>query len=73
MTGVNEENVKKDPTKLGEIPSSPPFIDDPLNANEPQCDDGAKQSDLLYGIDDVPSWYMCIFLGFQVRMKCGYR
>ncbi len=25
-----------------------------------------EKEQLLYGIDDVPPWYMCLFLGFQV-------
>ena len=26
----------------------------------------AKQTDLTYSIDDVPPWYLSLFLGFQV-------
>ena len=25
-----------------------------------------KRSEVLYGVDDVPPWYMCLLLGFQV-------
>jgi hypothetical protein len=24
---------------------------------------------LLYALEDIPPWYMCLFLGFQVRLK----
>lgn len=27
-----------------------------------------KGDQLLYGLDDVPPWYMCLFLGFQVAL-----
>ena len=23
-------------------------------------------TDIIYGVDDVPPWYMCVFLGLQV-------
>lgn len=25
-----------------------------------------EESDVKYGIDDVPSWYLCILMGLQV-------
>ena len=68
MNGVNEE-TKKDPTKLVAIPGSPTFSADHLNPEEQQSEESAEKPDLLYGIDDVPPWYMCIFLGFQVRIE----
>ncbi len=38
-------------------------------ANDNNEDDGKPKTDLEYNIDDVPPWFMCIFLGLQV----GYR
>ena len=26
-----------------------------------------KESDLIYSLNDVPPWYMCILFAFQVR------
>jgi len=26
-----------------------------------------QEKKILYGLNDCPSWYLCIFLGFQVR------
>ena len=33
-------------------------------------EDVKKQpSHVLYGVEDTPSWYLCILLGFQVRLS----
>ena len=29
-----------------------------------------NSSDITYGIDDVPPWYLSVFLGFQVFHRC---
>ena len=30
-------------------------------------------SDLAYGIDDVPPWYLCMFLGLQVKYNTIFK
>lgn len=40
-------------------------------ANQPAqpplaADSKPEEKKVLYGLDDIPSWYLCIFLGFQV-------
>jgi hypothetical protein len=29
-----------------------------------------EESDVKYGIDDAPSWYLCILMGLQVIWMC---
>jgi hypothetical protein len=38
------------------------------NVNTSKSKEGTQQeeSDVKYGIDDVPSWYLCILMGLQV-------
>ena len=41
-------------------------VEDPsLNLNDEEGE-RHKNTRLAYGVDDVPPWYMCILLGFQV-------
>ena len=68
MNGANEE-AKKDPAKSVAIPPSSTFCGDHLIPKEKQNEESAEKPDLLYGINDVPPWYLCIFLGFQVRIE----
>jgi hypothetical protein len=30
------------------------------------------QADITYGIDDIPPWYLCIFMALQVRCLRNY-
>lgn len=29
----------------------------------------ARRSDMIYTIEDTPSWYLCVFLGLQVNLQ----
>lgn len=30
--------------------------------------DGERKGNVTYGIDDIPPWYLCIFMALQVRV-----
>jgi hypothetical protein len=35
------------------------------------CQEAKKrEADITYGIDDIPPWYLCIFMALQVRRMC---
>jgi len=41
--------------------------DQPASTRQPPTStDHARDNKILYGLDDCPSWYLCIFLGLQV-------
>ena len=42
-------------------------LDEVDNSENVKKHEAKLESDLAYSIDDVPPWYMCILLGFQVR------
>ena len=50
----------------------------PVDAGEEVVETGdsnlqpGEKNELLYGVDDVPPWYLCIFLGFQVSNRFGF-
>lgn len=50
------------------IPDGPTFGPTvPETAN-----DEKRNSDLTYGIDDTPPWYLCLFMALQVTHICLY-
>ncbi len=40
-----------------------------LGVYKVESDDHESTDDILYKVDDVPPWYMCLFLGFQVSLS----
>ena len=60
-------------TTMNLSPSKPPTsaaVDQPASPaptrQPPPPKDQAQNNKILYGLDDCPSWYLCIFLGLQV-------
>ena len=47
-----------------ELSAAPAAGDQP--ASKSQSSPAADDKKILYGLDDIPSWYLCIFLGLQV-------
>ena len=69
---MKQEQLSETKITLGTeevVPSSSPNIrlnSDHAHASNRNSDGVSKDQRLLYGIKDIPPWYMCIFLGFQV-------
>jgi len=40
--------------------------DQPASTHQPSTSTDQARNKILYGIDDCPSWYLCVFLGLQV-------
>ena len=40
--------------------------DQPASTSQPPP--AAEDKKILYGLDDCPAWYLCIFLGLQVTI-----
>ncbi|XP_015431505.1 PREDICTED: solute carrier family 23 member 1 [Dufourea novaeangliae] len=36
-----------------------------FSSQEKKIDDGKRETNLTYGIDDVPPWYLCLFMALQ--------
>ena len=39
------------------------------NVDSMESADGIKKTEIVYGIEDNPPWYMCILLGMQVSLS----
>jgi len=63
-------------TTMNLASSNPPTsaaVDQPASAAPtrqplPSSNDLAQNNKILYGLDDCPSWYLCVFLGLQVTL-----
>lgn len=45
---------------------------DPVGSNEMEKDE-KRDSGIYYGIDDIPPWYLCIPMAFQVNCEMYLR
>ena len=59
---MKNRDFKEDPTNLEGNSVSVNLLHPPEKIKQ-------RNYNLFYGVDEVPPWYKCIFLGFQVSLQ----